>query len=264
MYRRCAIMLLVIILGITSFACGGSSSPPNEPTMPASQPSATAIVEPDATSTRPPTPTFAPTITPTPSPTPEPTPTLEPTPVPVAQNGTGNANVNVELTAGLTLVTLRHFGRDRFKVRLLEESGEARAQIADDRGAFQGSRAIALMESGAFVVEIVADGDWELEITHPIPTEAIVRDLPLDVSGTGTQAIYFVKATPGLHTVTLTHDGRRPFNVSVMNSQARQWDRIIQANGAFSGTAAISVRNEPFDYLIFDIRADGNWTMTID
>jgi len=146
----------------------------------------------------------------------------------------------------------------------LTKDGAGRGQIAVDRDAFQGSRAIAVRESGNYVVEITADGGWELEVTHPIPTESVVQLLPLKVSGTGTQAVYFVKTKPGLHTVTLTHQGRSAFVVSVMNSNARQFDRIIEAPGEFSGTAAITVRSRPFDYLIFDIRADGDWTMEIE
>ena len=161
-------------------------------------------------------------------------------------------------------MTMRHYGKGRFEVRLRTTSGDARGQLASDHGPFQGSHAIAVKETGAYVIDITADGDWELEVTHPIPEEAVVHDVPYRASGTGAQAIYFVKASPGLHTVSLTHAGKRSFVVSVMNSNARAFDRLIEATGAFSGTAAVSVRNEPFDYLIFDIRADGDWTLEIE
>lgn len=169
----------------------------------------------------------------------------------------------MSLTVGLTVVTMRHFGTERFEVRLKTASGAGRGQLAGDRGAYQGSRAIAVRESGPYVIDITADGDWELEVNSPIPQESVVRDLPFRVSGTGAQAVYFVKAVPGLHTVTVTHDGQRAFVVSVMNSEARAFDRLIDVTGTFSGTTAMSVINGPFDYLVFDIRADGDWTLTV-
>jgi hypothetical protein len=258
--------LVLLVVMLTVIACGGSSDPAGQATSPVriASPSPTQPTGPTATSTRPPTPTFAPTITPTATATLEPSPTPETTHVPIKQSGTGDKNVSVELTAGVTLFTLQHFGPNRFSVRLLTEDDEGRGLLVNDRGAFQGSRAVAIREPGTFVLEIKASGDWEFEVVRPVPDDASTFEVPFEHAGTGVQALYFVKAEPGLHVVTLTHDGTGPFIVSVMNSKGQAFERIVDTTGKFSGRVAARARNAPFDYLIFELRTDANWTIRVE
>jgi hypothetical protein len=268
MGRWIALVFIGWLAVVALAACGGSENdtpeaPTPRPAQDSASPTATAM-EPSATETQPPTPTFAPTFTATATATPEPTPTIEPTPIPILQQGSGNASVPLQLTAGLTVFTMHHYGEARFVARLIDASGEGRGPIVTDSGPYQGSRAIAVRESGSYTLEISADGSWDLEVQHPIPEDSIIMEPPVELTGTGAQAVYFIKAEPGLHTVRLTHNGEREFIVSVMNSNARAFDRVIDATGEFSGRAAVSVRNEPFDYLIFDIRADGDWTLAFE
>lgn len=261
---RTAVLLLAVALLLA--ACGSDSGGESAgATESSSAPVVTATGDTRARATREPTPTFAPTSTPTATTTATVTPTLGPTPAPVGLSGSGDATTPpTPFHSGLAIVTLHHYGSKRFVVNLSTAAGEGRGQLANDTAAFQGSRAIVIPEDEDYVFEVSADGAWDITVAWPNPRTGPQRELPLELSGTGVQAIYFVRAEPGLHEVQVSHRGSKAFVVSVMNSDGKAFDRLVEAEGAYEGTASVRVRGEQPSWLVVDIRADGDWTISID
>ena len=193
-----------------------------------------------------PTPTPAPTaaLTPTPSPIP---PTLTPTPLPPPQvttvNGTGKQLTDpVHVSEGLAIITMKHQGSSNFAIWLdRQDTGDRLDLLVNEIGSWQGSRAISIDTSGDYLFEVEADGPWSIEISEPTPLNAAVVDSPHQFSGTGTQALYFLKVGSGIHKVTVTHNGKSNFIMIAYNSDASSRQLLFNEIGAVDSSAALRI-----------------------
>ncbi len=113
------------------------------------------------------------TATPTPTPTlmPEPSPTPEPEPDgqvgedgTIALEGTGTVMSTVlRLSGGVAVFRISHTGSGAFVVELRNGEGTTRV-LVDTIGAFDGSAAVVVEESGTYYLDVTADGDWEVVV----------------------------------------------------------------------------------------------------
>jgi hypothetical protein len=280
-------LFLAAVLGAFLVSCGGSSTPKpgNETTkvstavvaqsttMAFPSPTATATVIPTSVPTPATTPTPVPTPTPSPIPSPTPTPTPvpptpTPTPVPPPQvtklSGTGKQLTDpVQINEGLAIITLKHNGSSNFAVWL---DGQATADHVDllvnEIGSWQGSRATSIPESGKYLFEVDADGPWSIEISQPTPLNASVVGSPHDFSGTGTQALYFLKVGSGIHKVAATHNGSANFAVIAYSSDASSRQLLFNEIGAVNSSVALRIGSGGA-YVVFDVEADGDWTLSV-
>lgn len=84
---------------------------------------------------------------------------------PVTLSGTGQTATDpVELIAGLTTVKIKHSGEGHFSIWVLDESGENVELLVNETGFFDGSKAFQIPSNGKYVLDVSADGPWEVVI----------------------------------------------------------------------------------------------------
>ena len=90
-------------------------------------------------------------------------PTAVPTPSPVTLTGEGKkATEFFELEKGLSVVEFEHDGSSNFIVMLLDGDGDTVEYLANEIGSFEGSSAIKIDESAAYLLDVDADGSWSI------------------------------------------------------------------------------------------------------
>ncbi len=105
--------------------------------------------------------------------TPTPTPTLFPTPSPVLETvnfqGHGqHETTKFDLNPGLAIFEINHDGDGHFAIVLLDDKGEYVQVLIETTGAFIGSTAAQIAESGTYSLDITADGNWKVGIEQKI------------------------------------------------------------------------------------------------
>jgi hypothetical protein len=68
------------------------------------------------------------------------------------------------LSKGLHVFETSHKGSGIFRVQLLNASGQRIEQITGVVGNYDGSRAIKIEQTGIYLMNIVADGDWSVSV----------------------------------------------------------------------------------------------------
>jgi hypothetical protein len=216
--------------------------------------------EPTASPTMPPPPTLEPTLTPVP-----PTSTPVPPPAPIVVTGAGQTLTDpITLEQGLGIFTMKHDGGSNFAIWFHDQStGERLELLVNEIGSWAGSHAIEIPKSGSYIFDVAADGNWEISVLQPEPTNSLVFQSPYEISGSGSQAVYFVQLSSGLHKVTMTHDGSSNFAIWAFNADASQRSLLVNEIGSFDGSTGLQIGNGG-SYVVFDITADGNWTIRVE
>lgn len=68
------------------------------------------------------------------------------------------------LPDGLTIFKLKHNGKSNFIVELLHADGQLQDGLVNEIGAFDGSKAEGIHEPGAYIMNVIADGDWTISL----------------------------------------------------------------------------------------------------
>ena len=91
-------------------------------------------------------------------------------PVLVQLTGEGKRASDVfQLQRGLVRVTMSHGGRRNFIVRFMHENGErvsTHGGLANEIGAFEGESAFRIEKAGGYLIDVDADGPWEVTFTQ--------------------------------------------------------------------------------------------------
>ena len=220
----------------------------------------TSTPAPAATATRLPTSTPTPTATATPTPPPTATPTPTPLPRPIILTGTGQRfSSKFYLDIGLTVIRMEHEGQSNFAVSLLDNQGLNVEKLVDGWGSFVGSTAIGVNRAGAYMLDVLADGQWMIEVDQTSP--AMELEPTIALFGHGRQASPFFNLDSALTVVRMQHDGQSNFAIALLDSQGKQVASLANVMGIFDGSSAIGVES-PGTYIL-DIAADGNWTVNI-
>ena len=162
MFIRLVVLALISVIAI---GCGATPTEKPESTQGESQsvvesPKTTTAVSPTAVS-----PTAVPPTAVPPTAVP---PTAVPTPSPVTLTGEGKkATEFFELEKGLWIVALEHAGSSNFQVKLLDGDGDRVESLANEIGSFQGSMAIKIDETAAYLLDVNADGSWSIGFSLP-------------------------------------------------------------------------------------------------
>ena len=86
-------------------------------------------------------------------------------PGPITISGTGQkATSKFSLEKGLAIFRMTHDGEGHFGVWLLDAEGDKVDLLANEIGEFDGSKAVGISESGIYLLDISADGSWEIAI----------------------------------------------------------------------------------------------------
>ena len=193
----------------------------------------------------------------------------------VTFDGTGDdVSSAFALEQGIAIFTISHDGESNISIELLDESGNPVDLLVNEIGAYNGSKAIGVRENnilgakpGDHIMNISADGNWEVGIVQPQPPDA-AEVLPLDVAGTGDSVSPYFTLNAGLTTFTMSHDGSENFIIQLISADGELADFLANEIGAYEGKKALGV--QPNNILgaspgihILSITADGNWKVSI-
>jgi hypothetical protein len=70
------------------------------------------------------------------------------------------------LKPGLTIFKMTHDGESNFIVTLLDSNGRLVELLTNVIGTFDGSKAVGIQKSGIYCLNIVADGEWNIEVSQ--------------------------------------------------------------------------------------------------
>jgi len=217
--------------------------------------------------------TYRPAAATTPAPTPEPTaevtaeptpePTAEPTPGPPSEafapftlKGRGNKVAKFKIpedTAAIATITNK--GTSNFAVWTVGADGSTNELLVNEIGNYKGTRLFDV-SSGDHSVAFKIESNESWTITVKPVTRARRWDGAARLAGTGSDVIQLTSPTSGLTTATITHQGQSNFAVWAYSSDGR--DLLVNEIGRYSGESLL-----PDGTLLFEIEADGAWTMTL-
>jgi len=85
--------------------------------------------------------------------------------LPVSLQGTGyHATQFVHLNKGMTEFQITHNGKEQFRVTLFDRQGRQIDGLADELGAFEGSKSVNIAEAGIYLLNVAGDGDWTIDV----------------------------------------------------------------------------------------------------
>lgn len=202
---------------------------------------------------------------PTPEPTPEDTaePTLEPTAeapsdafAPFTLKGRGNKVAKFKIPEDAPAVaSITNRGTSNFVLWTVGADGSTNGLLVNEIGNYKGTRLFDVSSgdhSVAFKIE--SNGSWTIAV-EPV-TRARKWDGATRLSGTGSDVIQLTSPTSGLTTATITHKGQSNFAVWAYSSDGR--DLLVNEIGRYSGESLL-----PDGTVLFEIEADGAWTMAV-
>jgi hypothetical protein len=70
------------------------------------------------------------------------------------------------IDAGLTRFEMSHDGNSNFAIWLLDDEGNYVSLLVNEIGEFDGSKAVGISKNGIYLLDISADGNWEVSIEN--------------------------------------------------------------------------------------------------
>lgn len=195
-------------------------------------------------------------------------------PKPIQLKGQGDdVSPKFILGEGISIITMNHDGNSNFIVQLMNENGDLVDLLVNETGSFKGSKAIGVRKDnfmgakpGAYIVNVTADGNWEILIEQPRPKNA--KSLPITFKGKSYGVSSFFALNEGLTTFKMTHDGKSNFIITLLDNKGRLIDLLVNKIGAYSGKKVMGVKKDNFmgakpGIYILSVVADGNWSISI-
>ncbi len=163
------------------------------------------------------------------------------------------------LSEGLAIVTLKHRGSSNFIVTMLDDDGDPVNMFANTIGSDSISKAVRVRKDGEYLLNIKADGIWEVVITQPLPHETEPAFL---FDGIGTKATRQFKMKNGLCKMKLKHEGEGNFIVQLLDDEGRAIALVANEIGGYEGSEAVKIPKK--GTYIFDVTAGGKWSIEIE
>jgi len=83
---------------------------------------------------------------------------------PLTINGQGRDVKTFSVNKGLAIFNMTHNGSSNFIIELLNSEGSVEDYLVNEIGIFEGSTAVNIPETGVYLLNINADGGWEVSI----------------------------------------------------------------------------------------------------
>ena len=154
---------------------------------------------------------------------------------------------------------MKHRGSANFIVSLLNNEGDSLDAFANIIGSCSISRAVRINRDGDYLLNIKADGAWEIVITQPLPH---VTDFSFFFDGDGTSATKQFKLLDGLCKIKLKHRGESNFIVRLLDEQGKVADLVVNKIGDYDGSQALKIAKT--GTYIFDVVAGGPWSIEVE
>lgn len=190
-----------------------------------------------------------------------PSPTVAPRPKPLTLSGTGNKTSSpYKLASGVARLTISYSGQSNFKVSLLDDTGKWVDTTATAPGPYQGSVYVRVPVTSFYRFEVVADGDWSLDVLDRVALDTEPYNGG-PFTGRGDAALTLNVTKSGLTTFKITHNGQGNFVVKIPSAEDGGVFAILTfAVGPYSGEKTITI--EPGQYFL-SVLADGDWTIQV-
>ncbi|MDL5361325.1 hypothetical protein [Halalkalicoccus sp. NIPERK01] len=179
-------------------------------------------------------------------------------PDPIELSGSGaDVSDEFDLEGGFVIVEATHTGGDsNFQIELVDDNGDMAALFVNEIGEFDG-KAGASPEAGSYVLDINADGDWEITLRQPRPTEG--DSLPVEESGDSPSVIGPYEFD-GRVKATGSYDGQRNFIVEVYPVDPGYHELVFNEIDSFEGSNTFSMNGLGFVV----VQASGSWTLEME
>jgi len=186
-----------------------------------------------------------------------------PPPAPIRFSGRGDTVTDTfHLTEGLATFEFRHTGRSNFIAWLYDTGGNRVDLLVNVIGSYSGTAVVGVRagalwgaKPGLHLLEIKADGAWEVTIRQPRHTSG--AGLPWEAQGTGDSVSSPFVLPAGTIEFTFQHTGRSNFIVWLYAADGRRLDLLVNVIGAYSGSKVVGVRGVH----VLAISADGQWSV---
>jgi hypothetical protein len=157
---------------------------------------------------------------------------------------------------------MTHKGTSNIIVDLLDTNGNSVAfgSVANVIGPFQGSTPVQIPRGADYLLDVQADGPWQIVVGQP---RAASAPQTRSFSGDSQQATQLFALSAGLHRVHMTHQGDSNFIVDLLDENGGSVTLgLANEIGPFDGARAVQV---PVDGIyLFSVQANGPWTINID
>ncbi|ELY51438.1 hypothetical protein [Natronorubrum bangense] len=163
-----------------------------------------------------------------------------------------------ELESGVTVAEAVHDGESNFIVDLVPTDNGREELLINVIGTYDGASGI-LAAQGPYLLDIDADGNWEIDLRQPRATDADAETLPVeleDETSTWNGPFLF----DGLGQARGTHDGAGNFIVEILPQEGRFSELVFNEIGVFVGETTFDL--EGIGYVTVD--ADGPWSITME
>lgn len=162
---------------------------------------------------------------------------------------------DISIEGGLTVVDANHDGESNFQVSLVDDT-EFDESFVNEIGEYDGETA-DLIDGGEYMLEVEADGSWEIEIRQP--RAASGDDLPQSLSSSGPEVHGPIEFT-GSHVAEGSHDGESNYSVNVYPGEGSFGELLFNEIGEYEGETTFSFEGVGW----VAVQADGDWTVDLD
>jgi len=174
-------------------------------------------------------------------------------------SGSGTATTDeFDLNAGPVAATFVHEGESNFIVELLTLAGESYEDVSlvNRIGRVSGSQVAEVRADGAHVLNVDADGPWEMALEQP--TDPDVGALPTEATGAGLSFLGPI-GFDGPTETTGSHDGESNFIVETVPLDPEAFGTLVfNEIGRFEGSTTARIDGPAF----VNVVADGEWDLS--
>jgi hypothetical protein len=179
------------------------------------------------------------------------TTTTAPPAEPTVYEGRGDDVVEItKPTSGPAIAVFSHSGTSNFQVVSLDASREPIDYLVNQIGIYLGSRPLDFQDGENTVyLEINADGPWRAEL-QPLD---MARKFDGSTTGRGEEVFAYAGSGGIAH---LTHNGESNFQVITYGADGTEY--LVNEIGPYDGRVPID------GFVLVDISADGEWSITVE
>ncbi len=169
-------------------------------------------------------------------------------------NGSGSGTTSTfSLDEGVATASFSHDGDGDFTVELAGSDGDTFVTTAGNTA----GESIAIVDEGAYQLEIEADDTWSLALSQPEIHGDNLNELPIERSGTGSSFVGPIWTEDDV-SLSLTHDGDGDFIVDGHGADGSR-ESIVNQTGSFDNSRSYAANGTVW----INIEADGEWTLEV-
>ena len=164
----------------------------------------------------------------------------------------------LSLRTGLLVVGATHRGAAHFAVEVVGPEGNPSELLVNTLGFYAGGRAMAV-RSGMHRIQIIASGEWELLVEQPVADDAEAPPITHEGAGDFVLGPFLLSAHPSQ--VTMTHGGTSNFLMTLLALDGTHRSLLANEIGEYQGSTTMRLERDGVYFV--DVRADGEWTLSI-